>query len=196
MKKIPCLLQREFYDNHTFRLLEDKITPGCEWVLNGEGVATEKFDGTACMILNGELYKRYDAKNGKQPPKGAIPCQNPDPITGHYPHWVKVDKNKPEDKWYIEAWDKLCKQSILCDKYIIDATFELCGPHFQGNPYNLDEDVFFRHGDRVLPDIPRDIQGIKKYLEEHYIEGIVFHRRNESKDMCKIRRKDFGFNWN
>lgn len=49
MKKIPCLLQREFYEDHTFKLLEDKITLGCEWVLNGEGVATEKFDGTACM---------------------------------------------------------------------------------------------------------------------------------------------------
>lgn len=195
MKKIPCLLQREFYSNHEFKLLEDKITPGCEWVLNGEGVATEKFDGTACMILNGELYKRYDAKKGKQPPKGAIPCQEPDPITGHYPHWVKVERNKPEDKWYIEAWDRLCNASMLYDKYIIDDTYELCGPHFQSNPYNLDFDVFYRHGDKVLKDVPRDIQGIKKYLEEHYIEGIVFHRCNETKDMCKIRRKDFGFEW-
>lgn len=195
MKKIPCLLQREFYSNHGFKLLEDKITPGCEWVLNGEGVATEKFDGTACMILNGELYKRYDAKKGKQPPKGAIPCQEPDPITGHYPHWVKVERNKPEDKWYIEAWDRLCNASMLYDKYIIDDTYELCGPHFQSNPYNLDFDVFYRHGDKVLKDVPRDIQGIKKYLEEHYIEGIVFHRCNENKDTCKIRRKDFGFEW-
>lgn len=24
--------------------------------------------------------------------KGAIPCDEPDPVTGHWPHWVKVDK--------------------------------------------------------------------------------------------------------
>lgn len=195
MKKIPCLLQREFYDDHTFKLLEDKITPGCEWVLEGEGVATEKFDGTACMILNGELYKRYDCKNGKKPPKDSISCQDPDPITGHWPHWVKVDRNKKDDKWYVEAWDKLYERSVLWNRCISDDTYELCGPHFQGNPYNLDNDIFFRHGERILTAVPRDIPGIKKYLEEHYIEGIVFHRCNEDNDMCKIRRKDFGFEW-
>ena len=196
MKKIPCLLEREFYNDHTFKLIEDKITFGCEWVLNGEGIATEKFDGTACMILNGELYKRYDAKRGKQPPIDSIPCQEPDLVTGHWPHWIKVNENNPDDKWYIEAWKRLCNTSMIWDKYIIDDTYELCGPHFQSNPYNLEFDIFYRHGNKVLNDVPRDIQGIKEYLKTHYIEGIVFHRCNENKDMCKIRRKDFGFKWN
>lgn len=195
MKKIPCLLEREFYDNHSFKLLEDKITSGCEWVLNGEGIATEKMDGTACMILNGELYRRYDAKRGKQPPIGAIPCQDPDLVTGHWPHWIKVSENNPEDKWYIIAWKRLLELSERYGKIVEDGTYELCGPHFQSNPYNLDVDIFYRHGDKVLEDVPRNIQGIKKYLEEHCIEGIVFHRCNESNDMCKIRRKDFGFEW-
>lgn len=196
MKKIPCLLQREFYDDHTFKLLEDKITPGCEWVLDRSiGVATEKFDGTACLVKNGELYKRYDAKKGKQPPKDAIPCQEPDPITGHWPHWVKIDRNKKEDKWYVEAWDRLNNIADLFNRYIQDGTYELCGPHFQGNPYNLEQDLFFKHGKTILIDVPRNIQGIKQYLDEHYIEGIVFYRCNEKNDMCKIRRKDFGFEW-
>ena len=195
MKKIPCLLQREFYTDHTFKLLEDKITPGCEWVLDGEGIATEKFDGTACMILNGELYKRYDCKNGKQPPINSIPCQDPDPITGHWPHWVKVDRTKNEDKWYIEAWDRLNVTSQLYQKYIQDGTYELCGPHFQSNPYKYNFDIFRKHGSVILNDVPRTIDGIKKYLETHYIEGIVFHKCDTDNTMCKIRRKDFGFEW-
>ena len=39
-----------------------------------------------------------------------------------------------------------------------------------------------------------DYEGIKQYLEEHYIEGIVFYRGNG--EMCKIKRSDFGFEWN
>ena len=194
MKKIPSLFIREFED-HKVKSITDRVTPGCEWVIQGEGIATEKYDGTCCMIKQGKLYRRYDAKNGKQPPVGAIPCQpNPDPITTHWPHWVEVDKNNPQDKWYVEAYDYLGEQSMLYNRYIIDGTYELCGPHFQSNPYNLERDLFFRHGEKVLKDVPRDFEGIKKYLEEHYIEGIVFHRGNG--DMCKIKRTDFGYKWN
>ena len=194
MKKIPCLFEREFV-NHQVANILDKVTPGCEWVLNGEGIATEKFDGTACMILEGKLYKRYDAKKGKQPPIGAIPCCDPDPITGHWPHWVLVDKNKKEDKWFAEAFERLENDSLYNDSYIIDATYELCGPHFQGNPYNLEEDTFYRHGLIELNDVPRTFEGIKQYLKDHYIEGIVFWKDKRGSEMCKIRRKDFGFSW-
>lgn len=58
-------------------------------------MATEKLDGSCCAIINGEFYKRYDAKRGKTPPEEAIPCCEPDAITSHWPHWVKVN---PEDK--------------------------------------------------------------------------------------------------
>ena len=194
MKKIPSLFIREF-ENHNIINITDQVTNGCEWVINGEGIATEKYDGTCCMIKQGKLYKRYDAKKGKKPPEGAIPCQpEPDPITSHWPHWVLVDKNKPEDKWFIEAFKRLEEQSLLYGKYIIDGTYELCGPHFQTNPYNLDIDLFYKHGDKVLENVPRTFEGIKQYLNDNYIEGIVFHRGNG--EMCKIKRTDFGFEWN
>lgn len=197
MKKIPCLLQRKFYDNHTFELLEDKITPGCEWVIAGEGFATEKLDGTACMIKNGCIYKRYDAKKGKQPPKNAIPCiPEPDPITGHWPHWVKCDENKAEDKYHIEAFDRLVNNKMLYrPSYIIEGTYELIGPHFQSNPYNLEFDILEKHGERII-NVGRSIEEIKEYLNNNYIEGIVFWKDGYGSEMCKIRRKDFGFKWN
>ena len=194
MKKIPSLFIREF-ENHNVKEITSQVTPGCEWVLNGEGIATEKYDGTCCLIQNNKLYKRYDAKQGKQPPEGAIPCQpEPDPITTHWPHWVEVKENKPDDKWYIEAWNRLLETSERYGKVIEDGTYELCGPHFQTNPYNLEFDIFYKHGDKVLTDVPRTFEGIKEYLKSHYIEGIVFHRGNG--DMCKIKRTDFGFIWN
>lgn len=46
----------------------------------------------------------------------------------------------------------------------------------------------------VLEDVPRSFEGIRDYLQEHYIEGIVFWRNGEPR--CKIKRSDFGFKWN
>ena len=54
-----------------------EVNEGLEWVLTDKDViATIKWDGSACAIINGELYKRYDArvKYGKTVPEGAIKC--------------------------------------------------------------------------------------------------------------------------
>ena len=96
MRKIPTLFERVF-DNHRKVDILPNVTAGMEWVMQGEGVATEKYDGSCCAIIDGEYYKRYDAKQGKTPPFGAIPCCKPDPITGHWPHWIKVDRNNKSD---------------------------------------------------------------------------------------------------
>ena len=71
MKKMPTLFIREFAPNGGILRVTEEVTPGCEWVLNGEGVPTEKVDGSCCAIINGRFYKRYDAKRGKTPPRGA-----------------------------------------------------------------------------------------------------------------------------
>lgn len=197
MKKIPTLFER-VYENHKVVGITEKVTPGFEWVLAGEGVATVKIDGSCCAIIGGELYKRYDAKKGRKPPAGAIPCCEPDPITGHHPHWVKCDKNNPADKWFIEAY----KNTFLfkgINNYVCSAnellkgkTYEAIGPHFQGNPYRLDDDMLKPHGKPIV-EVERSFDGIKKYLAESEIEGIVFWKDGEPQ--CKIKRSDFGFRW-
>lgn len=73
MKKIPTLFERVF-ENHKKVDIKSDVVSGMEWVLAGEGIATEKIDGSCCAIMNGVFYKRYDAKRGKKPPVGAIPC--------------------------------------------------------------------------------------------------------------------------
>ena len=192
MKKIPTLFKREFENHNVVKVLPE-VTEGMEWVLEGEGVATEKFDGSCCAIIKGELYKRYDAKKGKKPPEGAIPCCDPDPITGHHPHWVKCDRENPADKWFWVAYDAYCDFLDIIGEEPENGTYEAVGKHFNGNPYNVKNDTLFPHGRMEIVDLHRSFDGIKTFLEEHYIEGIVFWKDGEPK--CKIKRSDFGFDW-
>ena len=70
--------------------------------------------------------------------------------------------------------------------------YEAIGPHFQGNPYGLSDDILEPHGAKVI-EVPRTFEDIRDYLEHHHIEGIVFWKDGEPR--CKIKRTDFGFSW-
>lgn len=192
MKKIKTLFEREF-ENHKVINISSIPNKDCEWVLEGEGIATIKYDGTCTLIQDGRLYRRYDAKKGKKPPVGAIPCCEPDLITGHHPHWLEVNLNnpKPDEKIFIEAIQNTFNGDLRNAK---NGTYELCGPKINSNRENLDNHIFIKHGEAVV-EVDRTFDGIQKFLEENYIEGLVFHRQNESNDMCKIKRKDFGYKW-
>lgn len=183
MKKIKSLFMRN-YDGD--RQVYDEIVPGSEWVANGEGWATEKLDGTACMVRDGKLYKRFDAKKGKQPPPEWEPCEDaPDEHTGHWPGWVPVGDG-PEDKWHREAFE--------CQPNLANGTYELVGPKVQGNPYHLVSlHELWRHGDRVLAGVPRTFNELRDWLAEHKIEGIVWWRKDG--EMVKIKARDFGLPW-
>ena len=187
MKKIPTLFVREF-ENHKIVDIRDEITPGCAGAFK-YGIATEKYDGACCAVMNGELYKRYDAKAGKIPPEGAIPCDNPDPTTGHWPHWVKIDVNdpKPDEKWFVAAW---AWNRQFRD--IKDGTYEAVGPHFNGNPYGYKYDMLLKHG-TVVCNVERTFEGVKEFLEKVPCEGLVFWLNGLP--VCKIKRTDFGLEW-
>ena len=187
MKKIPTLFEREFDERGKIKRVLETPKAGFEWVFDGEGVATEKVDGACCAIIGGKFYKRFDAKEGRKIPDGAIPCMPMrDPYTGHWPHWLPVDFERGGDKWFVAAY----KNSPWITE---DGTYEAVGPHFQNNPYGLDEDCLEKHGRIVIHDCPCTFEGIREYLRTHEIEGIVFWRDN--KPMCKIKRSDFGFKW-
>lgn len=181
MKKIQSLFARNY---ETDRLVRDEVVPGSEWVLNGEGYPTLKWDGTSVLVEDGLLYKRYDAKNGKTPPEGFIPAQDPDPITGHWPGWIKCEQTNPADKYHLEAFAL---------KTYDAGTYELVGPKIQGNKQGLNHHELFRHGDTELHGVPRDFEGIKRFLSENKMEGIVWHHPDGR--MVKIKSKDFGLKW-
>jgi hypothetical protein len=185
MRKIISLFRRN-YDGD--RLVRDEVVPGAEWVLNGEGVATRKWDGTCCLVRDGQLYKRYDAKHGKTPPAGFEPAQpEPDPVTGHWPGWLPVGDG-PEDRWHREAFNNRLVIST-------DGTYELLGPRVQGNAERVrDSHVLVPHGREILNNAPRDFAGLYAYLAVKDIEGIVWWRNFDDPDCdkVKIKTKDFG----
>lgn len=191
MRKIISLFQRNYDGDHIVR---DEIVPGAEWVLAGEGVATRKWDGTCCMIRDGKLYKRYDAKRGKTPPPGFEPAQEPDPVTGHHPGWLPVG-DAPDEKWFREAFarpmavESQCSLGgFMCSKD--DGTYELCGPKINGNSDHFDGHWLVAHGKSFLKDCPRDFLAIREWLIEKDIEGVVWHHPDGR--MVKIKKKDFG----
>lgn len=198
MKKIITLFKRD-YAGH--REVYDEVVPGAEWVLDGEGMATLKYDGTCCMMLEGVLYKRYDRKfnkatkraiklgyvvqesDFKPAPNEWVQAQEHDLITGHWPGWLRVG-NGPEDIWHREAFDGNDP----------DGTYELCGPKIQGNPEGLFQHVLIPHGEVLFPLMPRTFKGIRQWLiKNQRIEGVVWH--HEDGRMVKIKRKDFGLTW-
>ena len=202
MRKIPTLFERT-YENHKVVGITDKLTAdGLQVVLDGKTFPTIKTDGSCCAVINGRWYKRFDAKKGKKIPEGAIPCQSePDEITGHWPHWVELNAEKAEDKWFIEAFKNYF--SLLKDtdgkfvnKNIPDGTYEAIGLHFQGNPYNLKIDTLYEHGSDIIYDLkdkPLTLEILKEYLTTHIMEGIVFWYKGNP--ICKIKRSDFGLEW-
>lgn len=196
MKKIPTVFRRHLSGRH---LIYDEVVPGCEWVLAGEGVPIRKWDGTACLIRDGQLYKRYDAKNGRTPPPGFVPAQEPDPTTGHWPGWLPVGDG-PEDRWHreglsnmgddYEAW--LAADGISIDSFIRqhEGTYELCGPKILGNPERLSRHLLIPHGMHILESVPRTFDGLRDYLAAHDMEGIVFYHPDGRR--AKIKGRDFG----
>lgn len=192
MKKIPTLFVREF-DGHKIVDIKPELSDEkFQWVLDGEGDATVKIDGACCAILDGVFYKRFDAKKGKQPPADAIPCCDPDPVTGHWPHWVPVKVSDPADQWFLTAIGHTVNEYNAAGNAMEPGTYEAIGKHFNGNPYRMDYDTLVKHGQRKIM-VDRTFDGIKKYLTEHEIEGIVFWKDGEPQ--CKIKRTDFGLKW-
>lgn len=190
MKKIPTIFKR----GDDFKVINE-ITPGCEWVFNGEGVATEKLDGTNVQITieNGQAIKLEKRRNP-----------------------TKEEKSRGEiDGTYVLVTDD------PGDKYIRDAikntdftswpdgahSAEAIGPKIQGNPLRLERHILVRHADApiysgihlhiveaadkfdFLKNTIRVSSSISPFAE--WIEGYVFHHPNGR--MAKIKVKDFRY---
>lgn len=213
MKKIKSLFKKDYEGNG---LAYNEVVTGSEWVINGEGVPTIKWDGTCCMIKDGELYKRYDRKltksaarkrkndpvfvpiitDFKVAPDGWLAAEDePDVYTGHWPGWLKVDFDLPENKWHKAGWLDFTEQYPEPS----DGTYELIGTKVQGNPYDIDFHTLMGHGwdtltvHFVFTEPPRTFNEFKLWFAENEIEGIVWHHPDGR--MVKLKRSDFGLSW-
>lgn len=185
MQKMKTLYKKDLND---LSRVTDELDPECLWAFD-EGVkATRKFDGTACAIINGKLYKRWDNKKGKTPPEGSIECQEADEFTGHHPYWIPCLRSDNSNKFHFEAFDKRDVWE--------DGTYELIGERINKNMEHVGNGhILIKHGDISFKEKEKEwmlksIDNLKSFLANSDIEGIVFHHPDGR--MCKIRKKDFG----
>lgn len=184
MQKIPTVFLR---DKENPKRVTKEVDPECQWVLDGEGVATEKFDGSACAIIEGKLYKRHQHKAEKgDPPDGWIHwTHDPEQRSGH--GWLPCIEGDPSSRYHLEAF------TIERDAYR-DGTYELVGKKSNGNPYRMASHHLWRHGSTrcTVPD--RSFDGLRDWLSAAIpMEGLVFHHPDGR--IAKIKRRDFGLPW-
>lgn len=177
MKKIPTIFLR---NHENMREILPEHHQDCGWVFAGEGVPTRKYDGTCCRIKDGEIWKRREIKQGKLQPDG-FELANYDKVTGKTIGWMLANDEK-QDRWHIEAFG---------DRNLPDETYELCGPKIQGNPEKFETHVLVAHSEATqYENIERTFNGIRDFLENMDIEGLVFH--HEDGRMAKIKKRDYG----
>lgn len=183
MQKIPTLFIRDENDR---RYVTEHVTPGCEWVLAGEGHATRKYDGTCVMLdEHGNWWARREVKPGKIPPPSFVTAEC-DATTGKTVGWEPVGQSAFA-KWHAEAlagsWEALTP-----------GTYELVGPKVNGNPERRASHDLIRHeeaevfafDDRSFTELRR----ILLFLAEKYgYEGVVFHHQDGR--MVKLKARDF-----
>ena len=180
MNKIPTIFIRDM--SRQPALVTPEWHPDCLWVRDGEGTAKRKYDGTSCLVRDGKLYKRRELRPGDVAPAD-FESLGTDENTGKTVGWIPVGDG-PEDRWHREAFDG----------WHPDGTYELLGPKIQGNKDKRDPHVLQAHKlARSYPMAPRTFEGIKAFLEENVIEGLVWH--HDDGRMAKIKRRDFGLKW-
>jgi hypothetical protein len=185
VKKIPTLFKR---DPDDMRRLLPEVHPDCQWVLDGEGAATRKYDGTCVMYDPDSLdwWARREVKPAKQPPANYRPIET-DPATGKTVGWEPIEQS---------AFWKAFKQcaAVTDTDGMAPGMYELCGPKVNGNPEGFDHHVLVRHATAELltvdgRPVPTDFEALREYMQAFPHEGIVWHHPDGR--MAKLKRRDF-----
>ncbi|GAA2946268.1 MULTISPECIES: hypothetical protein [Streptomyces] len=185
MEKIPTLFVRNFSTRPAHVLPE--VSPNCEWVINGEGTATRKYDGTCVMLDDaGDWWARREVKKGKPPPPSYVAISTDDE-TGKTVGWEPVTQS---------AFAKLHAEALSNGSTEKPGTYELLGPKINGNPDDYAVHILQPHGWSTLSvrqdfaTAPRDYGGLREWLHARPYEGIVWHHPDGQR-MVKLKAKDF-----
>lgn len=186
MRKIPTLFAR---DRATGKVDTTQVTPGCEWVIAGEGVATRKFDGTCTMLdADGGWWARREVKPGKTPPPGWRETDH-DPVTGRRVGWEPIVQSSFA-RFHAEA---LTMPTVPPDRR--PGTYELIGPKINGNPERTTDHRLVRHGCWIIAPPERiepEHMGCLA-LSRNRWEGVVWWRdpNDPDCDKAKLKGRDF-----
>ena len=185
MRKIPTLFAR---DRATGKVDTTQVTPGCEWVIAGEGVATRKFDGTCTMLdADGGWWARREVKPGKTPPPGWRETDH-DPVTGRRVGWEPIAQS-PFARFHAEA---LTMPTVPPD--LQPGTYELIGPKINSNPERMTDHRLVRHGCWIIAPPERiDPEHMVSGLSRNGWEGVVWWRdpNDPDCDKAKLKGRDF-----
>lgn len=140
MKSIPTIF---VWDKAT-RTVINKPARGIEWIFQGKGVATRKYDGVAILVENGKVYVRLEWRTGDKVLNGFIKLQDPNPKKpdAAIPGWAPVDTRfltkpvGPDEKALREAWNaKLqeltAKKLNFANKFVVSANIYAPAPELQ-----------------------------------------------------------------
>jgi hypothetical protein len=179
MQKIPTVFVRDFANDP--RYVTRDVTPGCEWVLKGEGTPTRKYDGTCVMFDGEQWWARREVKPGKSEPPNFV-ALGTDSETGKTVGWEPIEQSAFA-RWHTDA---LASHPVERPA----GTYELLGPKVNGNPEGcVGHRLIFHNAAEVLPDAPRDFGALAVWLHARLYEGIVWHHPDGR--MAKIKRRDF-----
>jgi hypothetical protein len=158
------------------------VAPGCEWVLEGKGVATKKWDGMATAIIGGKFYKRFQGSK-YQYGDSSLAIKVDEGI-----YWVPVGI-EPQDQYLREALENYIQAHNTPPP---SGTYEACGPKINRNAEGLAQHQLIPHGVGFYPEEPgrRSFQSIKARLSLEDTEGFVYYHPDGR--MAKIKKKDFG----
>lgn len=165
-----------------------EVTPGCEWVLAGEGTATRKYDGTCVMWDPGRnlWLSRREVKPDKTPPLGWFEVDR-DEITGKRTGWEPAEQGA-----FVKQLREAIDNTLDFGQEIPSGTYELCGPDINGNPEHLDEHRLFllKWADRYpAMNRPMGYTELATVMATLPWEGLVWHHPDGR--MCKLKRRDF-----
>lgn len=184
VRKIPTLFKR---DPDDMRHVTREVHPDCQWVIDGEGVATLKYDGTCVMRdSEGQWWARREVKTPKPAPPNFVMVEV-DAVTAKMVGWEPIGQS-PFAKYHAEALIET--ESGVSQRGWPAGTYELVGPKINGNPERLDEHYLWAHAySSVLESAPRDFARLAKYLADFDGEGIVWHGPDGR--MAKLKKRDF-----
>lgn len=194
MKKIPTVFRR---DPDDMRHVLPDVHPDCQWVLDGEGTPTRKYDGTCVMFDGARWWARREVKPGKTAPGGFEAVEH-DEVTGKTVGWEPVEQSAFA-KLHAEALAAVPGVPVLdrdTTKPEPGGTYELVGPKVNRNPEAVSRHTLVAHGymswedQEIADEVPREYGALRTWLLDHPAwEGIVWHHPDGR--MAKLKRRDF-----
>lgn len=182
MRKIPTVFRRNPDD---MRHVLPEVHPDCQWVLDGEGTPTRKYDGTCVMLDDGgNWWARREVKPGKPAPAGYVPVEH-DEVTGKTVGWEPIYQSD-----WVKFWDEAWQRQRESGEQIHTGTYELCGPKVNGNPEGFEHHMLIPHADaEVIPHVGLTYEWLAEFMPSLAFEGIVWHHPDGR--MAKLKRRDF-----